>query len=74
MMNKKKLLSTICAAALTVSVVGGSIVSAAAADRDTNILKGKVTDIEETTITLELAPVRSRPEERWRRAASCRKA
>lgn len=57
MMNKKKLLSTICAAALTVSVVGGSIVSAAAADRDTNILKGKVTDIEETTITLELAPV-----------------
>lgn len=57
MMNKKKLLSTICAAALTVSVVGGSIVSAAAADRDANILKGKVTDIEETTITLELAPV-----------------
>ena len=57
MMDKKKLLSTICAAALTVSVVGGSIVSAAAADRDTNILKGKVTDIEETTITLELAPV-----------------
>lgn len=57
MMNKKKLLSTICAAALTVSVVGGSIVSAAAADRDTNILKGKVTDIEETTITLELTPV-----------------
>ena len=57
MMNKKKLLSTICAAALTVSVVGGSIVSAAAADCDTNILKGKVTDIEETTITLELAPV-----------------
>ena len=57
MMNKKKLLSTICAAALTVSVVGGSIVSAAAAGRDVNILKGKVTDIEETTITLELAPV-----------------
>lgn len=39
------------------SVVGGSIVSAAAADRDANILKGKVTDIEETTITLTLAPV-----------------
>ena len=57
MMNKKKLLSTICAAALTVSVVGGSIVSAAAADRDTNLLKGKVTGIEETTITLELASV-----------------
>lgn len=57
MMNKKKLLSTICAAALTVSVVGGSIVSAAAADRDANILKGKVTDIEGTTITLELASV-----------------
>lgn len=57
MMNKKKLLSTICAAALTVSVVGGSIVSAAAVDRDANVLKGKVTDIEETTITLELAPV-----------------
>ena len=57
MMNKKKLLSTICAAALAVSVVGGSIVSAAAADRDANVLKGKVTDIEETTITLELAPV-----------------
>lgn len=46
MMNKKKLLSTICAAALTVSVAGTSIVSAIAADKDAGILKGKVTDID----------------------------
>ena len=54
MMNKKKLLSTICAAALTVSVAGTSIVSAIAADKDADLLKGKVTDIDGTTVTLQV--------------------
>ena len=54
MMNKKKLLSTICAAALTVSMAGASIVSAIAADKDADLLKGKVTDIDGTTVTLQV--------------------
>lgn len=54
MMNKKKLLSTICAAALTVSVAGTGIVSAIAADKDADLLKGKVTDIDGTTVTLQV--------------------
>ncbi len=57
MMNKKKVLSAICASALTVSVVGASLVSAIAADRDESLLIGKVTDIDGTTVTLELAPL-----------------
>ena len=54
MMNKKKLLSTICAAALTVSVAGTSLVSAIAADKDADLLKGKVTGIDGTTVTLQV--------------------
>ncbi len=64
MMNKKKLLSTICAAALTVSVAGASIASAIAADKGADILKGKATDIDGTTVTLQMGAPMGAPEQK----------
>ena len=72
MMNKKKLLSTICAAALTVSVAGTSIVSAIAADKDADLLKGKVTDNDGTTVTLQVGAPMGAPGRRTTARGSCR--